>query len=76
MTRSLLPGTASFTGVPFTNERPRPPEPSNTPDRVVAYMLYIGVMMQQRDPSLTADSLFTPREQPLFETKPPDKKSA
>ncbi|MFL5288997.1 MAG: lipase family protein [Rhodopila sp.] len=55
------------TGVPFTNERPRPPEPSNTPDRVVAYMLYIGVMMQQRDPSLTTDSLFTPRAQPLFE---------
>jgi hypothetical protein len=55
------------TGVPFINERPRPPEPSDTADPTMAYLLYIGVMMQQRDPGLTAESLFTPRAQPLFE---------
>jgi pimeloyl-ACP methyl ester carboxylesterase len=61
-----LRGTVA-TGVPFLGEPPRRPEPSDTADPTVAYLLYIGVMMQQRDPALTAESLFTPRAQPLFE---------
>jgi pimeloyl-ACP methyl ester carboxylesterase len=59
------------TGVPFL--RPallRPPAHSTPPDQAdptVAYNLYIGLMMQQRDPSLTADQLVTERARPLFE---------
>src|SRR5689334_13817087 len=62
-----LRGTVA-TGLPFLEAPPRRlPTPSDTPDRTTAYLLYVGVMMQQRDPALTAESLFTPRAQPLFE---------
>jgi pimeloyl-ACP methyl ester carboxylesterase len=59
------------TGVPYL--RPamlRPPEhpmPADQADPTVAYNLYIGIMMQQHDSSLTADQLVTERARPLFE---------
>jgi pimeloyl-ACP methyl ester carboxylesterase len=58
------------TGVPYLRPemlRPGHKTPPDQADPTVAYNLYIGIMMQQRDPSLTADQLVTERARPLFE---------
>ena len=41
--------------------------PSEQADQTVAYELYIGIMMQQGDASLTADQLVTEKARPLLE---------
>ena len=58
------------TGVPYLRPemlRPGHKTPPDQADPTVAYNLYIEIMMQQRDPSLTADQLVTERARPLFE---------
>jgi pimeloyl-ACP methyl ester carboxylesterase len=59
------------TGVPFLSpavlQPPAHPTPPDQADPAVAYNLYIGIMMQQHDPSLTTDELVTERARPLFE---------
>jgi len=59
------------TGVPFLGPAvlrpPAHPTPPDTADRTVTYELYIGIMIQQHDPSEAADQLVTARALPLFE---------
>ena len=59
------------TGVPFlTRAVLRPPATqvdSGQADPGVTYLLYIALMVQQSDPSKTADRLITPRALPLLE---------
>ncbi len=59
------------TGVPYlTPALLRPPANPTPPDKAeptVAYTLYIAIMMQQADPTLTADQLVTPRALPLLQ---------
>jgi hypothetical protein len=61
-----LHGTVA-TGLPFLGQPRKPPEPSDKADPTVAYLLYIEIMMQQRNPSLAAESVLTPRALPLLE---------
>lgn len=59
------------TGVPFLGgpilPPPAPPPTGETPDPTVAYSLYIGIMIQQHDPTQATSQLVTPRAMPLFE---------
>ncbi|HEY4041513.1 MAG TPA: alpha/beta fold hydrolase [Rhodopila sp.] len=59
------------TGVPFLNSDvlrpPAQPTPPEKADPTIAYDLYIGIMMQQGDPSLPAEQLVTERGRPLLE---------
>jgi pimeloyl-ACP methyl ester carboxylesterase len=63
-----LHGTVA-TGVPFLRSAILRASANATdkPDPTVAYTLYIGIMMQQSDPSKAADQLVTARALPLFE---------
>ncbi|WP_428490594.1 alpha/beta hydrolase [Rhodopila sp.] len=57
------------TGVPFLGPamlHPRP-TPPDVADPTVAYALYLGIMIQQRDPAPADDQLVTARALPLFE---------
>jgi pimeloyl-ACP methyl ester carboxylesterase len=58
------------TGVPFLEpaamSTPATPNPTDQPDKTVAYDLYVGVMMQQ-SVSAKAEELVTPRALPLLE---------
>jgi pimeloyl-ACP methyl ester carboxylesterase len=58
------------TGVPFLGpdvlRPPAHPIPLDQPDPTVTYNLYIGIMMQQSDPSLAAEQLFTEAAVPFF----------
>ena len=59
------------TGVPYLTPAllrpPANPTPQDKADPTVAYNLYMAIMMQQGDPSLTADQLVTPRALPLLQ---------
>jgi hypothetical protein len=58
------------TGVPFLGwDLSRPPvnQDPDKADPTIAYDLYIGIEIQQRDPSKAADQLVTARALPLFE---------
>ena len=59
------------TGVPFLGPAMlralAHPTPPGVADPTVAYNLYLGYMIQQHDPSKTADQLVTARALPLFE---------
>jgi pimeloyl-ACP methyl ester carboxylesterase len=55
------------TGVPFPGSARPPPASPDKADRTVAYTLYIGIMMQQGDPSTPDDQLVTPRALPLLQ---------
>jgi len=59
------------TGVPYLTpallRRPANPTPQDKPEPTVAYNLYIGIMMQQGDPSLTPQQLVTERALPVLE---------
>jgi pimeloyl-ACP methyl ester carboxylesterase len=59
------------TGVPYlTPAMLRPPANPTPPDKAdptIAYNLYIAIMMQQGNPSLTADQLVTPRALPSLQ---------
>jgi pimeloyl-ACP methyl ester carboxylesterase len=61
----ILGGVA--TGVPFPGAAVARPPPTGSADPTVAYSLYIGIMMQQSDPTRTASELVTERAVPLFE---------
>jgi pimeloyl-ACP methyl ester carboxylesterase len=58
------------TGIPFLGanaaQTPANPTPPDTADPTVAYLLYIGIVVQQADPSKAADQLVTERALPLF----------
>jgi pimeloyl-ACP methyl ester carboxylesterase len=56
------------TGIPFMGApRTRLPENQDKPDRMVAYVLYIAIMVQQSDPSRADEQLVTPRALPILE---------
>jgi pimeloyl-ACP methyl ester carboxylesterase len=59
------------TGVPYLTPAvlrpPANPAPPDKADPTIAYNLYIAIMMQQRDPSLTPDQLVTPRALPFLQ---------
>lgn len=59
------------TGVPFlgqaTLQPPATPPIAEKADPTVAYSLYIGIMIQQQDPTQATTQLVTPRAVPLFD---------
>jgi pimeloyl-ACP methyl ester carboxylesterase len=59
------------TGVPYLTpdvlRPPANPTPSDKADPTIAYNLYVAIMMQQGDPSLTAEQLVTPRAMPFLQ---------
>jgi pimeloyl-ACP methyl ester carboxylesterase len=59
------------TGVPLLDpsmlRSQPPPSPQDKADPTVAYSLYIGLLVQQGNPGLTADELVTERALPLLE---------
>jgi pimeloyl-ACP methyl ester carboxylesterase len=59
------------TGVPFVGQAPNrlsANPPPDKGDRLVAYNLYLAIMVQQRDPTKASDQLVTGPALPLLET--------
>jgi pimeloyl-ACP methyl ester carboxylesterase len=58
------------TGIPYLSQKTliKPPRKDpNAVDPTLAYVLYIGLTLQQTDKSLPASDLFTPQALPVFE---------
>jgi pimeloyl-ACP methyl ester carboxylesterase len=58
------------TGVPYLSQKRLSKPPSSDPNKVdpaIAYLLYLGLTLQQTDRNLLAADMFTPKALPVFE---------